>query len=372
MGNPPHKRARIVIACGGTGGHLFPGLAVAEELRQRGHQILLLISKKPIDARALEGSGWSFKILSTVEGLQSRTAVAMTRFLGGMLLGSMGSVSILRQSKADAVLGMGGFLSFGPTLAGRVLGKPTLIHESNAIPGKANRLTARFASRVLLGFGECARHFSGRDCEVVGTPVRARMRAPQDVVASRRAFGLPEAGPLLLAMGGSQGAHGINQLVSRSANLLAEAGFSVAHITGVADEKMVRERYQRGGIKHFVAAFSDQMDQLMSAANVAVSRSGAASLAELAAMRLPALLIPYPHAAEDHQTRNAEVFVAQSAALSLAEGDAKPEDLLACAVRLHGREGDSIRQHLADLHAGTAHERVADAVERCINGNRLD
>ncbi|MFQ3578427.1 MAG: UDP-N-acetylglucosamine--N-acetylmuramyl-(pentapeptide) pyrophosphoryl-undecaprenol N-acetylglucosamine transferase [Verrucomicrobiia bacterium] len=371
MGSFLRQRPRVLIACGGTGGHLFPGLAVAEELRQRGHDILLLISRKQIDSRALKDSDWSFEILSTEEGLQSRSPVAVARFVGGMLLGTLGSLRILNRCKADLVLGMGGFLSFGPTLAGRLLGKPTLIHESNAIPGKANRLTARFATRVLLGFEECARHFSGRDCEVVGTPVRAHMRSPQDSHAARRALGLPEEAPLLLAMGGSQGAHGINELVSRSAGLLKDAGFSVAHISGVADEKMVRERYGRSGLPHFVAAFSDRMDQLMSAASVAVSRSGAASLAELAAMRLPALLIPYPHAAEDHQTRNAEIFVSRGAAVCLAEAQATPEDLLAWALRINGPEGESLRQHLAGLHAGTAHERVADTVERLLNEKRL-
>jgi UDP-N-acetylglucosamine--N-acetylmuramyl-(pentapeptide) pyrophosphoryl-undecaprenol N-acetylglucosamine transferase len=260
---------------------------------------------------------------------------------------------------------MGGFTSFGPVFAGAQMRLPTFIHESNAIPGKANKLNARFAKLTLLGFEECRQFFRGRPCEVVGTPVRSAMlNLPARGVAIE-SLGFPAGKPVLFAMGGSQGAKGLNRLALEVSTLLAPEGFSFIHLTGSADEAAAREHYAKLGAPAFVAAFSDKMPEFYAAASVGLSRSGAASLAELAAANLPAILIPYPFAAEDHQTKNAEIFSKHGAAglISEKEGDAK-----ALAAKLlmlaNGDEGKLMRDRLKALAAGQAHEKVADAIER--------
>src|SRR5471032_1602092 len=166
----------VSIACGGTGGHLFPGLAVAEVLRARGHEVMLFISEKEIDALALSGrSDFRFHKLPTI-GLPSPFSPAVLGFLRRFNESLSLCRGIYRKFKPHVVLGMGGFTSTAPVLAGKLRGIPTFIHESNAIPGKANRLTARMVRAVLLGFKECAPFFPRSRIEVTGTPIRTELR----------------------------------------------------------------------------------------------------------------------------------------------------------------------------------------------------
>src|SRR5213592_4756036 len=199
-----------IIACGGTGGHLFPGIAVAEVLRDRGHEVMLLVSEKDIDALALSGRE-SFRVekLPTV-GLPSPFSPAFFGFLGRFYESLSLCRSIYRTFKPQVVLGMGGFTSTAPVIAGRMRGIPTFIHESNAFPGKANRHTARFVRAVLLGFMECAAYFPKARTEFTGTPIRSTLRRIDRKEALEK-LGLHPGIPTLLVMGGSQGASGINQ-----------------------------------------------------------------------------------------------------------------------------------------------------------------
>src|ERR1700737_1157286 len=194
-----------VIACGGTGGHLFPGIAVAEVLRDRGHEVMLLVSEKDIDALALSGRE-SFRVekLPTV-GLPSPFSPAFFGFLGRFYESLALCRSIYRTFKPQVVLGMGGFTSTAPVLAVRMRGTPTFIHESNAIPGKANRLTARMVRAVLLGFKECAPFFPKARTEVTGTPIRTELKRLDRHVA-REQLGLQRDLPPLLVLGGRKGA----------------------------------------------------------------------------------------------------------------------------------------------------------------------
>src|SRR5450755_3142489 len=178
-----------VIACGGTGGHLFPGLAVAEVLRARGHEVMLFISEKEIDALALSGrSDFRFHKLPTI-GLPSPFSPAVLGFLRRFSQSLSLCRGIYRKFKPHVILGMGGFTSTAPVLAGRMRGVATFIHESNAIPGKANRMTARLVRAVLLGFKECAPFFPKARTEITGTPIRAALK-PMDGAAAREKLGL--------------------------------------------------------------------------------------------------------------------------------------------------------------------------------------
>jgi UDP-N-acetylglucosamine--N-acetylmuramyl-(pentapeptide) pyrophosphoryl-undecaprenol N-acetylglucosamine transferase len=320
-----------VIACGGTGGHLFPGIAVAEVLRDRGHEVLLLISEKEIDALALSSrDSFRFEKLPTV-GLPSPFSPAILGFARRFYESLSLCRSIYRKFKPQVVLGMGGFTSTAPVIAGRMRGISTFIHESNAIPGRANRLTARMVRAVMLGFKECAPFFPKARTEITGTPIRTELKSVDRQVA-RQKLGLHGNLPTLLIMGGSQGASGINQAIIKSLPFLQGVPLQVIHLSGARDERLVADNYRRKKIPAYVAAFYHRMEEIYSAADFVVARAGAASLAEFAAFSLPGILIPFPYAADDHQTRNAEIYARAEAVILLKESDLSGE-LLARRIR---------------------------------------
>jgi UDP-N-acetylglucosamine--N-acetylmuramyl-(pentapeptide) pyrophosphoryl-undecaprenol N-acetylglucosamine transferase len=348
-----------VIACGGTGGHLFPGLAVAEVLRARGHEVMLFVSEKEIDSLAMTGrEELRFEKLPSV-GFPSPFSPRIFGFFGRFAESLRLCRGIYRRFKPHAVLGMGGFTSTAPVLAGKMRGVPTFIHESNAIPGKANRLTARMVRAVLLGFKECAPFFSNAPTEVTGTPIRKELK-PMDRKLAREKLGLREDLTTLLVMGGSQGASGINQAVIKALPALHDLPIQVIHLSGARDERLVADNYQREKIPAHVAAFHHAMEEVYSAADLAIARSGAASLAELAAFSLPAILIPFPYAAEDHQTKNAEIFVRAGAAVLLKESDLTAESLAQKIRELI--ENPNQLQRLAEVSARLAPKNAAELV----------
>src|ERR1700730_2199817 len=320
-----------VIACGGTGGHLFPGIAVAETLRERGHEVMLFVSEKEIDSLALSTrSQFRFEKLPTI-GFPSLYSPAIFGFIGRFSASLSLCRSLYKKFKPQAVLGMGGFTSTAPVLAGRMRGAATFIHESNAIPGKANRLTARIVRAVLLGFKECAPFFPTARTEVTGTPIRTELQRMDRHVA-RAKLGLHHDLPTVLVMGGSQGASGINQAIIKSLPGLHGIALQVIHLSGARDERLVADNYRRENIPAYVAPFHHHMEEVYSAADFAVARSGAASLAELAFFSLPGILIPFPFAANDHQTRNADIFARAGAAIMLKESELSG-DLLARSLK---------------------------------------
>jgi UDP-N-acetylglucosamine--N-acetylmuramyl-(pentapeptide) pyrophosphoryl-undecaprenol N-acetylglucosamine transferase len=335
-----------VIACGGTGGHLFPGIAVAEVLRDRGHQVMLLVSEKEIDALALSGrDDFRFEKLPTV-GLPSPFSPAILGFVRRFYESLSLCRSIYRKFKPEVVLGMGGFTSTAPVLAGRMRGVSTFIHESNAVPGKANRLTARLVRAVMLGFKECAPFFPKAHTEVTGTPIRTELKRLEPQVA-RQKLGLRKDLPTLLVMGGSQGASGINQAIIKSLPFLHGIPLQVIHLSGARDERLVADNYRRENVPAYVAAFHHRMEEVYSAADLLVARAGAASLAEFAAYSLPGILIPFPYAADDHQTRNAEIYARAQAAILIKESELSGE-LLARTIRELIENPEQIRQMSAN------------------------
>ena len=354
-----------VIACGGTGGHLFPGIAVAEVLRERGHEVLLFVSEKEIDSLALSTrSQFRFEKLPTI-GLPSIYSPAIFGFMRRFLESLSRCRSIYEKFKPQIVLGMGGFTSTAPIVAGRMRGVATLLHESNAIPGKANRLGAKMVRAVLLGFKECAVFFPKVQTEITGTPIRNELQR-LDRESARLKLGLDANASTILVMGGSQGASGINQLAAKSLPLLREAAVQVIHLTGARDEKLVAETYRRERVASFVAPFHHHMEEVYSAADLAIARSGAASLAEIAAFALPTILIPFPYAADDHQTRNAEIFARGGAAFVLKESDVTPE-LLAGKIRdmvAHPEQLQRMSKKASELAPRGAAVRVAETMEK--------
>ena len=311
---------KIVIACGGTGGHLFPGIAVAQALRNRGHESLLLISEKEIDALASEGySELKFEKVPAI-GLPKLLSPAALKFGFRFVSTYRRCAGIVKSFDADAVLGMGGFTSMPPIMAGRRRKMKAFIHESNAIPGKANRLTARWVDTVLLGLEECAQHFPGRETRTVGTPLREAMTAAVDRAEALEFFGFDrDEKKTIFIMGGSQGARGVNRGVAEALSEFDPEGVRIIHITGKGEYETVKEALGKSDIEHYISPFCPRMELGYELADLAIARSGASSLTELAAFGVPSILIPYPYAAEDHQTRNAEVFSKRKAAILMKE-----------------------------------------------------
>lgn len=331
---------KAVIACGGTGGHLFPGLAVAQRLKELGHESLLLVSEKEIDTQALRAHPeFRHEKLPSI-GLPSPLSPAFLGFLRRMWESLSLCREIYRRHEPDIVLAMGGFTSTAPVLAARLAGLPSLVHESNAIPGRANRINARLARKLLLGFEKCRENFPHADIEVTGTPIRENLRQPIAREEALAEFKLDPSRRTLLVMGGSQGAAGINQLLFRAAPALSGRNIQIIHFTGERDDRLAAANYLRENIPAYVAAFHHRMHAAYKAADLVVSRAGAATISELTFFGLPSILIPYPYAAEDHQRLNAQILVDAGAALMTLEKEAEADIL---AERIKGLLADDKR-----------------------------
>ncbi len=361
---------KIAIACGGTGGHLFPGLAVAEELRARGHDTLLLVSPKQIDVIALEGAKEQQSHALPGIGWPGAFSPRVFKF-GFCLLSSWRECGrVYRDFQPTAVVGMGGFTSAIPLLLGRRLHLPTLIHESNAIPGRVTRVIAPWVNKTLLGFAGCANYLRQAHCVVTGTPVR-RGLARIDRAAAAEKFGLNPALPVVLIMGGSQGAHGINQLVLKTLPMWHNDREEVQfiHLAGQADANIAEINYRRQRLTAVVRAFSTEMEQFYSLADVVISRSGAASLTELSHYGLPSVLVPFPAAADDHQSCNARIFEQAGAARVLVESKTTPETLHQVVAEL--LTNAPMRSLMAEAARGLAGidaaKRVAEEIEASCN-----
>jgi len=323
---------KILIACGGTGGHLFPGIAVGEALRARGHEVLLLISEKKVDSEAsAKYTHLRFKTVPAV-AKPPTLSLRMLPFLW-KLWGSIGQCkAIIREFQADAVLGMGGFTSLPPVYAGHKLGLKTFIHDSNARPGRANVMTSRFCTRVFLGLDAAKGFFPNRETVTTGTPVRPEIIDLPSREAAAARFGLAADRPTLVVTGGSQGARRLNELSAQAAASLPPET-QVLHIAGAADFQRVCEiTAGRAGYK--VLGFCDQMPAAYALADLVIARSGASSLTEIAIAGQPSILVPYPYAADDHQTRNAEVFAGAGAAVLVQERDLDAEKLASLATSI--------------------------------------
>lgn len=304
--------SKYLISCGGTGGHLSPGISLAEGLASRGHEAVLLVSQKKVDARLLEkyphlrfermpGTGFSLNPLQLLKCVvsQARSFVQCLR--------------LVRSQRPDGLVGFGGFTSAPIVLAGRLLGVPVALHESNRVPGLAIRSLGRFAQRVYLPPGIRIPSIRAAATRHVGLPVRREfVRQPQ--AAARAALGLDANQKVLVILGGSQGSGALNDWVRDQVANLAAAGIQVYCVTGMGKGRdgvtMLKTKTGEPVRAEFVA-FSDRIAELLSAADLVVSRAGAGTLAELIRCETPAILVPYPQAADDHQRANAAFFERQ-------------------------------------------------------------
>src|SRR5205085_3075674 len=356
------EKPLVAIACGGTGGHLFPGIAVADKLVMRGADVLLLISPKEVDQQAVKSAiGMEVAVLPAVGLTRGR----VLQFVRGFTGSYRAAKALFRQRTPQAVLAMGGFTSAPPVFAGRFFGAATFLHESNMVHGRANRLLAHFVNQVFVGFAGAAGRLCSANVLATGTPVRPQFETV-DPAACRMSLGLAAQQPVLLMMGGSQGAAGVNDLALRALpELLSKVpNLQILHLSGIAEHAKVEAAYKDLKIKAVIRPFLTEMELALGAATIAVSRAGASSLAELAAMRLPAVLIPYPSAADNHQFHNAKAFVDSGAALMLEQRTTTPTQFAEAVGALFDDKAlaAEMRASLRELYRPEAAELIAHKI----------
>jgi UDP-N-acetylglucosamine--N-acetylmuramyl-(pentapeptide) pyrophosphoryl-undecaprenol N-acetylglucosamine transferase len=362
IATPTQASVSAVIACGGTGGHFFPGLAVAEELQRRGCRVSLMVSPKEIDQQSIAAiSGMRIVTLPAV-GLNRGRWIS---FLAGFWKSYRLAHQLFARERPDIVLAMGGFVSAPPVAAGKWSGAKTFIHESNSIPGRANRWLARWVDGAFVYFSTAQQKLRAKRVEVAGMPVRPQFLQTMAAAEARMELGLNPNAPVVLVMGGSQGASKVNEMALGAVPILRQAApdLQFMHLTGARDVQKVRAGYRAHQAPALVQAFCDQMPVALAAAEVAVSRAGASSLAELAARRVPAVLIPYPTAADNHQYFNALAFAQSGAARMLQQDGATPAALAHEILDLlNGSKRLAIQQALAAWHVPEASAQIAERI----------
>ena len=310
---------RLVIAAGGTGGHLYPGIAVARRFAARcpGTEVLFVGHHGGLEERLLPREGFNLSTVS-VQALKGRSKQAQAQALGALGLGTLQAMRLLWRVRPHLVVGAGGYVMGPVVLAATLLRVPRVILEQNVVPGLTVRALARYAQRVFTSFPESAAYVPGRPVEYTGTPVRQEI-CQVGATEPRQADG----GLHLLVFGGSQGAHRINQAMLQVAPLLAaqQPRLCLVHQTGEADCAEVAQAYAQAGLQAEVHPFLHDMADRYRWADLVLCRAGASTLAELTACGKPAILVPYPYAADDHQRHNAMALQRQGAAQVILDAD---------------------------------------------------
>lgn len=336
---------RIIIATTGRGGHLFCGLSIAKALRERVQdiEIYLLGSHK--------GGDTGFRFYK----------IYVTGSIISQVIGMIQSGLLYLFIRPHAVVSTGGFASFGIVFWSWLFNKPCIIHEQNLVPGKANRLSAYFADKILVSFEDTMDYFK-KGCILTGMPIRFRERIPQE--EARRLLGLEPDRFTVLVMGGSYGAHRINQIVADMLERLPR-DLQFIHLTGTQDLDFVKEAYKRVGFNAYVEDFSTRMAIIYSASNLVIGRAGSGMLSEITFFGLPAILIPYPHSQDRHQYKNAEFMQKKGAAVVLPEDNASSEKLLEL-INSRDRLKEMARNS-AGLAAPGAVDKIVDEIMELIN-----
>jgi UDP-N-acetylglucosamine--N-acetylmuramyl-(pentapeptide) pyrophosphoryl-undecaprenol N-acetylglucosamine transferase len=350
---------RLLLTGGGTGGHLFPAIAAAEAFRAEypGTEVLFVGTRRKMDAVSLANYGFASCSVHCY-GLKGKKPVELLKALAVLPVSLFQAIGHIRRFRPDVVLGVGGYVTGPVVTAAKLLGIPTVIHEQNSVPGLANRKLARIADRICLSLPDSGEFFPGGKTVLTGNPVRQEIA---DLVRQERK---QDAGSVtVLVLGGSQGAHGLNMLVRDAFCGPGGEGLRdirLVHQTGERDEAEVRRCYREGGIQAEVAAFIRDMPAVYRQADLLVSRAGATTLSELAVLGLPAILVPYPFAADNHQEKNAEYYVRGGGAMLMRERDLTATALSEALLRILGdRVG---RQRMAEAMRRAAFPDAAAAI----------
>jgi UDP-N-acetylglucosamine--N-acetylmuramyl-(pentapeptide) pyrophosphoryl-undecaprenol N-acetylglucosamine transferase len=312
--------SKIIIACGGTGGHLAPGIAVAEVLQERNNECVLLISEKQVDSRLVEKYS-QLNFMTTPGRAFTGGLLQRLKFMVSLFSSFLFTRKLLREESPELVLLFGGYLSLGLGLAARLAGVPVAMHEANCVPGRSIRIMKRIASRIYMPDGVRLNAVPPGLIRYYGYPVRADIKHVLKAEAARR-LKIKVASKLLVIIGGSQGAKALNDWVVQNFGQLAERGISVYCVTGLGNSSSgtIHEIGHDGSdVTATLVPFSDQMGEVISAADLVISRAGAGSIAEIIRCRAPVILIPYPYAVDDHQRANARMHEQHGAGMVLEQ-----------------------------------------------------
>ncbi len=356
---------RVAFAGGGTGGHVYMGVALGRELLRRNSsaEILFVGTRRGMESRIIPGTSFRLETirLGGLNRVSLRTALQTLFQLPASLWASR---RILKRFQPDIVVGLGGYSSGPVVLCAHWMGLPTLAIEPNAYPGFANRRLASRVDAAAVAFQETCKFF-GEKCRVTGIPVRKEFFQIRSAPAAE--------GPLrILLFGGSQGSRPLNRLMREALNFLEPEKFRICHQAGKFDTEAVRTAYQQGGFKAEVQEFIDDMPRRFDWADLIVSRSGASSVAELAAAGKASILIPFPQAADDHQTRNAEAMASKGAAVLLVQEEIDGRKLAEC---ISGLERDRPRLRKIAVSSRTlarpdSTEQILELMEELIERSR--
>lgn len=344
--NAPH----LLVAASGTGGHLFPALATAAALRERHYRIEWLGVPTRLEITLVPQDFPLHTVPMTgLQGGWKRLLPVLAQFIRA----TWQTRQLLSQGCYDGVFTTGGYIAAPAIVAARSLGLPVILHESNALPGKVTRWLAPWCSRVALGFAASQAYLPQARTLVTGTPVRAEFLETAPLTLGEGE--IPPEAPLIVVVGGSQGAVAINQRVREAAPTWLGAGAWVVHQTGIQDSEGDRISHP-----HYIQRpFFENVAALLQRANLVISRAGAGTLTELAISHTPAILIPYPFAAEDHQTINARVFSQAGAALLLPQADLTTDHLIQQVMDLLNHP-----RRLQEMGKAAAHLAVRDSAEK--------
>jgi UDP-N-acetylglucosamine--N-acetylmuramyl-(pentapeptide) pyrophosphoryl-undecaprenol N-acetylglucosamine transferase len=332
---------KIIIAGGGTGGHLFPGLALAEELKRRDSEteVIFVGTERGIEARIIPREGYPIKFVRS-EGFVGKSPLKKVKAAAKTVLSVIDSYGILKAVRPDMVIGVGGYASGAIVLIAALQSVPTMIHEQNSVPGLTNKMLGRVAKRVCVTYHESLSFFPLGKTFLTGNPIRLKIMKG-DREAACRLFSLDKDLFTVFVFGGSSGARSINRVMVDALNHLSDLKEKIQflHQTGDRDFENIREAYRKTGVKGTVAPFIYQMAEAYAAADVVVSRAGATTLAEITALGKPAILIPYPYAAERHQEFNAMKLGEMGAAHVMLES---------------GMTGESLAKNIRELYENNA------------------
>jgi len=362
---------KMVLAGGGTGGHVYPALSVAEELAGRfpGLDLLFIGTRSGLESRVIPESGYRIRYVSS-RGVRGKGPLGTMFTLATVSVGLFQALSILMRFRPSLVFGSGGYASASVILAASMLRCRIVLQEQNSIPGLTNRLLASRAERIYLGFEAAREHLAGRrGVLVTGNPLR-RSIVGEDTDDRRSEFGLAAGPPALLVFGGSQGARNLNRAVVDY--LLRTDGVQAIIQTGNRDYRWVRERLEPCAGRVYISPYISNIHHAYRAADVALTRAGALSVSELAAVGLPAVLVPYPYAADDHQTLNARHLVEAGGAVMIEDGRLSGETLGDVLDRLFADGGrlEKMKSALGAVARPDAAVRIADDIQALCGWNR--
>jgi UDP-N-acetylglucosamine--N-acetylmuramyl-(pentapeptide) pyrophosphoryl-undecaprenol N-acetylglucosamine transferase len=363
---------RVLIAAGGTGGHVFPGLALARTLvaRDPATTVSFAGTTRGIEGRSVPAAGFEVDMLPILP-LSRRLSVETVLSPGAAVAGVGAATRLLKRRRIDVVAGMGGYVTLPVAMAAKLSGIPVVLHEQNAVPGIANKLAARVATTVALGVAEAAAAFGGARTVVVGNPVRPELaHLDRDALRTEAltAFGLDPARRTLFVFGGSQGARRLNNaLIDATASWPRPDTIQVLHACGKRDEDAVRAGWaavEPRGLRVQVVPFVDRMDLAYAATDLAVTRAGALTVAELTVAGVPAVMVPLPHATAGHQAANAAVLAAAGGVVHIPDAELTGPRLAEEAAVLLDDPGTlaSMGKVMRDLARPEAAEDLADTV----------